>query len=368
MAFSEITSEAGAGAPASDSSASATAGTPALGAEFAQREQRFNDIVALKRPDRIPVVPLVTQYFPTRIAGISNRDAGYDHAARFRCLKEATLRFDWDVAPMSGVLPSPSLEALGAKQVRWPGGDLPDDAPFQWVEGEYITGDEVATFLAAPDDFTLRTLFPRLASRFEVLGQLPLPPVWWLANMYFPLAWAPLLRAPALRELFRSLAVVGDDAEDLMTAMGGYVGEMAALGYPTTYVGVVTPPFDCVSDYYRGLRGSTTDMFRRPEKLVAMADKILPTLIAQAVGAAQASGNPRIFIPMHRGAAGFMSDEQYAKFYWPSFEALILGLLDAGLTPLPLFEGDYTPRLKYLATLPPGKVAAHFDRIDRQKF
>ena len=35
---------------------------------------------------------------------------------------------------------------------------------------------------------------------------------------------------------------------------------------------------------------------------------------------------------------------------------------------MPLFEGDYTPRLKYLAQLPPGKVAAHFDRIDRKKF
>jgi uroporphyrinogen-III decarboxylase len=63
-----------------------------------------------------------------------------------------------------------------------------------------------------------------------------------------------------------------------------------------------------------------------------------------------------------------MSDEQYAKYYWPSFKALILALVEAGLTPLPLFEGDYTPRLKYLAELPPGKVAAHFDRVDRQQF
>jgi uroporphyrinogen-III decarboxylase len=109
-------------------------------------------------------------------------------------------------------------------------------------------------------------------------------------------------------------------------------------------------------------------MFRQPEKLTAMADMILPTLLAQAIGAARATGNPRVFIPMHRGAAGFMSNEQYARFYWPTFEGLILGLIDAGLTPLPLFEGDYTPRLEFLAELPPGKVAAHFDRVDREKF
>jgi hypothetical protein len=369
MASSEATEGAGAGAPAPSGPTQPAAGAHAApGPEYLAREKRFNDIVALRRPDRVPVVPLVTQYFPTRIQGVSNRDAGYDHATRFRCLKDAVLRFDWDVAPMTGVLPSPSLEALGATQVRWPGGDLPDDAPFQWVEGEYMRADEVDAFLQDPDDFTVRTLFPRIASRFGVLGQLPLPPVWWLANLYFPLAWAPLLSAPPLRDLFRALAQVGDDAEELMAAMGGYMGQMAALGYPTIYVGVVIPPFDCVSDYYRSLRGSTTDMFRQPDKLVAMAEMILPTLVAQAVGAARASGNPRVFIPMHRGAAGFMSNEQYARFYWPSFEALILGLLDEGLTPCPLFEGDYTPRLEFLAELPPGKVAAHFDRIDRAKF
>ena len=63
-----------------------------------------------------------------------------------------------------------------------------------------------------------------------------------------------------------------------------------------------------------------------------------------------------------------MSDEQFEKFYWPSFSALIYACIENGITPMPLFEGDYTPRLKYLATLPPGKVAAHFDKIDRRKF
>jgi uroporphyrinogen-III decarboxylase len=71
---------------------------------------------------------------------------------------------------------------------------------------------------------------------------------------------------------------------------------------------------------------------------------------------------------MHRGAGGFMSDEQFEKFYWPSFSALIHACIENGITPMPLFEGDYTPRLKYLATLPPGKVAAHFDKIDRKQF
>ena len=67
----------------------------------------------------------------------------------------------------------------------------------------------------------------------------------------------------------------------------------------------------------------------------------------------QVTGNPRVFIPMHRGAGGFMSDEQ--------FETVLLADVQApscspssrpAACPMPLFEGDYTPRLKYLAELP----------------
>ena len=98
--------------------------TPTPEELYAQREQRFNDVVALKKPDRVPVIPLVTHYFPTKVRGVSNRDAGYDHALRYRCMKEAVLEFGWDYAPANGLFPSQSMDALGVKQVKWPGGDL----------------------------------------------------------------------------------------------------------------------------------------------------------------------------------------------------------------------------------------------------
>ena len=63
-----------------------------------------------------------------------------------------------------------------------------------------------------------------------------------------------------------------------------------------------------------------------------------------------------------------MSNEQYAEFYWPWLKKLLLSLIDAGLVPVPFFEGDYTSRLKYLAELPPGKVAGHFDKVDKKTF
>lgn len=334
-----------------------------------QREQRFNDIVALKKPDRVPLIPLVVHYFPTRIKGISNRDVGYDDELRFSSIKEAVLEFGWDFAPPSGLFSSHGFHAVGTTQLRWPGGDLPDDAPFQFVEGEYLLADEYGEYLANPDRFTLEKIFPRIASDLAGFGQLPLPPLHWINNMYYLLmVGGPLLAAPPIRRALDSLLALSDAAMAALAADTTHAQEMAGLGHPRSWAVAVIPPFDIVSDMMRSLKGSTLDLYRHPEELLATIGLMQEAQIGLAVAGMQASGGTRVFIPMHLGAKGFMSDEQFAKFYWPSFEALVLAIIEAGGTPVPLFEGDYTPRLKYLAELPQGKVAGHFDKVDRQEF
>ena len=109
-------------------------------------------------------------------------------------------------------------------------------------------------------------------------------------------------------------------------------------------------------------------MYRHPDELLRVVELMEPMSIAAAVNAAKMSGNPRVFIPMHRGADNFMSEEAFEKFYWPSFKRLIEALVAEGLTPMPLFEAHYDSRLKFLAELPPGKIAAHFDFVDHKKF
>jgi uroporphyrinogen-III decarboxylase len=150
--------------------------------------------------------------------------------------------------------------------------------------------------------------------------------------------------------------------------LGAHVGRMAELGYPYGYAAITSPAFDVVSDFFRGLRGGSLDIYRNPDKLLAAVDLMQRSCIGLSIATAQITGNPRVFIPMHRGADNFMSEEAFEKFYWPTFKTLIEALVGAGLTPMPLFEGGYTSRLKYLAELPPGTVAAHFDHVDRMKF
>jgi uroporphyrinogen-III decarboxylase len=177
-----------------------------------------------------------------------------------------------------------------------------------------------------------------------------------------------IVAAPPVRAALDSLVNLAEATSAHNAALGAHIQEMAELGYPFGWVAIAVPPFDLVSDFFRGLKGGSLDLFRQPDKLLAAVDLMEPATIAGTIQAAKMSGNPRVFIAMHRGADNFMSDADFRKYYWPSFKRQIEAFVAAGLTPMPLFEGGYSSRLKYLAELPAGKVAAHFDVVDRRKF
>jgi uroporphyrinogen-III decarboxylase len=151
------------------------------------------------------------------------------------------------------------------------------------------------------------------------------------------------------------------------TEMGSLGEELKQLGFPIFSHAATFTPFDVVSDRLRGMRGSMLDMFRQPDNLIKACEKLLPILLGMVVATAKMSGNPRVFIPLHRGAEGFMSSKQFETFYWPTLKGLFLGLIDAGLTPCPFIEGDYTSRLEYFLELPRGKALGYFDTSDIAK-
>jgi hypothetical protein len=102
--------------------------------EFLARRKRLDDAMSIQKPDRVPIAPLVVHYYPTRAAGITNKNAMYDCESTLKVWKETTIKHGWDAAPPVGPLPPVRpLEILGMKQMQWPGGDLGNHQPFQWV-------------------------------------------------------------------------------------------------------------------------------------------------------------------------------------------------------------------------------------------
>jgi uroporphyrinogen-III decarboxylase len=86
-----------------------------------------------------------------------------------------------------------------------------------------------------------------------------------------------------------------------------------------------------------------------------------------AINATRASGNPRVFIPIHKGLDGFMSEDQFKRFFWPTLRELMVTLIEAGCNPCPLWEGDCTSRLPVIKDIPPGKACYAFEATDMVK-
>jgi uroporphyrinogen-III decarboxylase len=136
------------------------------------------------------------------------------------------------------------------------------------------------------------------------------------------------------------------------------------MGYPSVEGGMALAPFDTVADLLRGTRGSSIDMYRRPEKLLEATDKIVGLTLQSIMERADEFVSPFVFIPMHKGDDAFMSDQHFEKFYWPSFRKLLLGLIEEGLIPSMVVDGTYNRRLEYIKDLPRGSVIWTFEKTD----
>lgn len=331
---------------------------------YAERIKRVNDAIALRVPDRVPIF-LAFGLFPARYAGMTYEDVFFDLDRWLAANEKAITDFEPDLyfQPAAAVFTSGVVhETLGNRMIKLPGRELDPMVSFQFVEGEYMRADEYDAFLNDPSDFAIRTYLPRIFGALEGLGFLP--PLRTMVVGYAGAALTAMITLPPIAAALEALSKAGAEAMRWTAGYLEFERMMGERGFPASFNGVTLAPFDIISDMLRGMRGAMLDMYRCPEKLIAAQEMILPDLIATAVIPAQMSGNPRVFIPMHRGADGFMSLEQFERFYWPGFKDLIHGLLDAGLTPCPFFEGTYNQRLQHLRELPAGKILGTFDRTD----
>jgi uroporphyrinogen-III decarboxylase len=339
-------------------------GTPST---YEAREKRFNNAVNLTKPDRVPIVSFA-HTFIVKYSGLTVAEGMYDYEKMAEAWKKAMQRLNWDMAPLhQSIFPGSVMEMMGLKAFKWPGYNLNENFGYQYVENEYMMADEYDELLADEGNFIIHKLLPRMASVFEPLAMLP--PLSWFGCGYTIFTVAPIFAGmPGFQEMMETIIKTGREMNRYNTVQAQLAKDLVSMGYPCVTGGFTFTAFDWLCVLLRGLKGAMLDMYRQPDKVKAAIERLVPHTIGQAVAAAQMTGTPRVMIPLWRGAAGFMSDKQFAELYWPSLKQLLLALVGQGITPMPWFEGDYTPRLKYLAELPPGKVAGHLHTIDRQKF
>jgi hypothetical protein len=337
--------------------------SPEAEATYKAAIMRFKDAVLMEKvPDRVPIFPLGT-FLQTSLYGVTPYEAMYDYGKLISAHKRFLQEYKPDYYGSPAFVGSGKiLEILGYKQYKWPGHGVPKDSIYQFVEGEYMKEDEYPALIDDPTDFWLRIYMPRFLGALEPLTNLsPFTHLW---EVVLVSAQMIPFGIPPVQNALKALIEAGNEAMAWIQQITGFEMEVRGMGFPTALGGAAKAPFDILGDTLRGTRAMMADMYRRPDMVLKAMERIIPLYIKQGVGMATFSGNPVVFMPLHKGADGFMSDEQFKKFYWPSLKAVILGLADEGCLPFLFCEGSYNTRLQYLTELPKASCFWVFDRTD----
>jgi hypothetical protein len=340
--------------------------SPEAKAAYQERATNLIDAILMEKvPARVPIFPLGT-FMQTNLYGVTAKECMYDIpkllATHTRFLED----FQPDYFGSPAFIGSGKIyELLDLKAYRWSGRQLGDDAGYQYVEEEYMKVEDYPALIEDPSDFWLRTYLPRILGSLAPLSNIgSFTSIWEIVGVSGSMI---PFGIPDVQKALQSLIDAGNEAMGWIQQVAGWEMTAKGMGFPGAMGGAAKAPYDMLSDTLRGTRGIMLDMYQRPDMILKAMERLTPIIIKQGVGMATQADCPIVFIPLHKGADGFMSDDQFKTFYWPTLKELIFGLCEQGCVPFLFCEGGYNSRLEYLKELPKGSCFWIFDRTDMVK-
>lgn len=332
---------------------------------YQAREKRIYDAIALKVPDRVPTTASF-YFFPALYYGSTMQEMMYDPEKLWDLQLKCILEFAPDLAqnPFGLTLLGPLMDAIDFKQMQWPGRQLEPNVPFQFVEGEYMKADEYDHLLSDPIDFIARRYWPRISGALKPFENLP---SFRGFTSYMNHGTFGFFGSPEMQKALEALLKAGREAAIIGDYARRFDEKLKQEGFPTQSGGTCQAPYDILGDFLRGTKGLMLDMYRRPETVLKACEMLLPLEAERGINSAKASGGKMVFIALHKGLDGFMSLDQFKKFYWPTLRELTVTLINEGLTPYLFWEGNCTSRLEHIGDIPAGKAMYRFEATDMMK-
>lgn len=333
---------------------------------YRRKVSRIIAAIKLEEPDRVPVI-CHPGYAPAFYSGFSLKEVMYDSEKLIKAWFKYMDDFDQDVLPDANLIRcGEASEIIGVKTFKWPGHGLPDNASPQYVEIEVLKADEWDHLENDPSDFNLRVLLPRT---HEAAGPFAnLPPLSMLGG-FGGASLVSAFAAPDVQEGFQAFARAQKIETEWRKAIMSITDRGLSMGFPNFFRFDIGggAPLDALGAGLRGTKGTIMDMFQRPERLLAWMEKQVEINIKMLTVMPDKTGTPVIFMPLHRGADGFMSEEQFKTFYWPFLKRVVEGYINEGFVPLLFAEGGYNSRLELIQELPAKGVIWYFDQTDMFK-
>lgn len=299
---------------------------------YEERLGRYQAAIALEPVDRMPLAA-GSNYFAEVYSGNTKQMTIY-HPEKWLAAEEAFISDFPEVDVLrNNRIYGPLFDAVGFKNYKLPGRDLPPTIQFQFVEKENMQADEYEMLIEDPISFMLDRFLPRVLDEFSEPGS---------ARSYLGLikgGMAHVQMAEVMKN--RSLQL------------------QARCGMPQPMTGAFLAPFDVIGDALRGLNATIMDMFRQPDDLLAACDVLVQEMANFALTTADPLKRYPIFVPTHKPM--FLSPDQFDTFYWPSFKKTLQILIEDGYKVRAYLEGDWGLHWHHMLELPKGSVVCDID-------
>jgi uroporphyrinogen-III decarboxylase len=338
-----------------------------------EAKQKYHDkatrIVNALKLQPVDKTPVIAPDISFTLAGRNLRDAMYDFKEAIPIYQNFLKNVDEDIFNLAYIPSGKVYDLIDLRQYKWPGHGLPVDYPdYQYVDKEWVKADEYDELVHNTNQFVWTKYIPRLMGTFE-----PVVPLFDLSAAMgggggdFALMTVLQKLTPEFFASIQKFAEAGKELQQWGMTTMQINAEAEKLGFPLMMLGVVplgAAPFDDIGNMIRGTRGVLMDMYRNPEKLLETEEFFLHRTLAAIKRFEGPSGFPIASLAIHKGGDEFMSDKQFATFYWPAFKKVLEGIIDLGYMPLVGAEGYCDTRLEYFNEMPKGSVFWHLENTD----
>ena len=331
-------------------------------AKYDAKWKRIRDAIALTEPDRVPITPSPA-IFPTLNAGYTVAETIYDTTLEKAkdAMRKYLIEFDPDNATSLGNYAGegPLMELQQPTTMRWagmPGNPIPENSLQQYIEFPMLLDDEFDEYWNNRDEWTLRKSLPRGSDLLKPLETIQVP-----GSIR---ALAAMVSRPEYRKMIEDLWKIDEGYKEFTPKVQAFNKEMEEMGYPIIRGGGAGVPFDGYSDFLRGTILSLEDLYTRPEEVRRYIDATFEQTIAMIKASKGRNDGTQVFMALHKGMDGFMSDEHYREYYWSHLQQIIAAIVEANKIPYIFTEGKYNSRLECLKEVEPGKTLYHFEEVD----
>ncbi|RJR39550.1 MAG: hypothetical protein C4576_21640 [Desulfobacteraceae bacterium] len=293
-------------------------------AETMGRRERVEAAIALEKPDRVPVMPLLVS-FPVRHRGMTQGEAWRNLDRSF----EATLgTFDdlggFDMLPKTNVY----WPMLGGKFCNAPirnlipGKDLPEDAMAQVDERELFSRADYA--------------------RIESVG------------------WNNFWQEHYEKISGKSMARLGQFQNVLLERYCREKKVCEDKGIPVL-LGAAVDSVLMAFSLCRTLTQFTMDLYEVPDKVEAAMNASCDDLIRNTLETIAVTKGMVAFIVLERGSGAIYPLHLFERFEWPYLQRFVDAFISSGITPWLHLDTDWGLNLPYFRQLPKGKCVADLD-------